>query len=141
MLRIAQRAARVHEQPFGFVSDSEGDVEADAGCGSGSGIGFLNVLEGAGAHHHRQRTGGIDGVELITERNASPSTLQNPRSGAVRARFGVDAFIRQPQALDGTAGDEVLVDDGFGVFGLYVAVPDSFWIDHDCGPVLALVEA
>jgi hypothetical protein len=56
------------------------------------------------------------------------------------ARFGVDAFVRKAETLDGTAADEVLVDNGLGVFGLYVAVPDRVWVDDNVGAMLALIE-
>jgi hypothetical protein len=59
----------------------------------------------------------------------------------VGAGFGVDAFVGEAEALDRTPGDKVLVDDGFGVFGLHVAVPHGIGVDDDRGTVLALIQA
>jgi len=59
----------------------------------------------------------------------------------VRAGFGVEALVGYTQALDGTAGDEMLGDDLRRIRWLDVAVPDCFGIDHDHGAVLALVQA
>lgn len=59
----------------------------------------------------------------------------------MRARFGVDALLGQAKSLDGTAGREMLGDDGFGIFGMDIAVPDRIRVDHNRRPVLALVEA
>ncbi|HEV2136539.1 MAG TPA: hypothetical protein VGR47_20130 [Terracidiphilus sp.] len=58
----------------------------------------------------------------------------------MRAGFGIEAVFVDPQALDGTASDEVLGDDGFGVFGVDVAIPDGVRVDDDHGTVLALIE-
>jgi hypothetical protein len=55
--------------------------------------------------------------------------------------FGVDAGVRQAEAIDGTAVEEVLVDDLLGVMGVGEAVPDGFGIDDEDGAVLALIEA
>ena len=62
------------------------------------------------------------------------------RSGAVGAGFCVEAGVGDAEALDGAAGDEVLGDDLFGVFGFYRAVPDGLRVDDDSGAVLALIE-
>src|ERR1035437_7702952 len=59
----------------------------------------------------------------------------------MRAAFGVEALVGYTQALDGTAGDEVLGDNLRRVRWLDVAVPDRFRIDHDHGAVLTLVQA
>ena len=63
------------------------------------------------------------------------------RFGPMRARLGVEALVGEAQALDGAAGDEVLVDDFGGVFQADVAIPDGLGVDHDGGAVLALIEA
>jgi hypothetical protein len=62
-------------------------------------------------------------------------------SAAMRAAFGVEALVGYTQALDGTAGDEMLGDNLRRVRWLDVTVPDRFGIDHDHGAVLTLVEA
>jgi len=59
----------------------------------------------------------------------------------MRAAFGVDALAGYAQALDGTASEEMLGDDLLRVRWQDIAIPDSFGIDHNHGPVLALVEA
>jgi hypothetical protein len=59
----------------------------------------------------------------------------------VRAGLGVDALVGETEALDGAAGDEMLFDDGGGIFGLDVAIPDRLGVDDDGGTVLALIEA
>jgi hypothetical protein len=59
----------------------------------------------------------------------------------MRAGLGVDAGVGQSEPLDGAAGNQMLANDFGGVFGLNVAVPDGFRIDHDGGTMLALVEA
>jgi hypothetical protein len=62
------------------------------------------------------------------------------RLTAMRAGFGVETIFVDAQALDGTAAEEVLGDDGFGVFRMDVAVPDGVRVDDDHGAVLALIE-
>ena len=54
---------------------------------------------------------------------------------------GVDAGVGKAEALDGTAVEEVLLDDLFGVVRIGETVPDGFGIDDHDGAVLALVEA
>ena len=54
---------------------------------------------------------------------------------------GVDAGVGKAEALDGTAVEEVLLDDLFGVVGIGETVPDGFGIDDEDGTVLALIEA
>jgi hypothetical protein len=54
---------------------------------------------------------------------------------------GVDAGIGKAEALDGTAVDEMFVDDLFGVVGIGETVPEGFGVDDEDGAVLALVEA
>jgi hypothetical protein len=54
---------------------------------------------------------------------------------------GVDAGVGKAEALDGTAVEEVLLDDLFGVVGIGETVPDGFGIDDEDGAVLALIEA
>ena len=63
------------------------------------------------------------------------------RYGAMRAGFGVDAFVGEAKALDRSASDEVFVDDFGGVFRADMAVPDSLRVDDDGVAVLALIEA
>ena len=60
---------------------------------------------------------------------------------AVWAGLGVEAFVGEAQALDGAAGDEVLVDDLCCVFRADVAVPDGLRVDDYGGAVFALIEA
>ena len=59
----------------------------------------------------------------------------------MRAVVGVDAGVGKAEALDGTAVEEVLLDDLFGVVGIGETVPDGFGIDDEDGAVLALIEA
>jgi hypothetical protein len=59
----------------------------------------------------------------------------------VRAAFGIQALLGDAQALDGPSADEMLLDDGGGIGGLHVAVPDGFGVNHHSGAVLALVKA
>jgi hypothetical protein len=54
---------------------------------------------------------------------------------------GVDAGVGQAEAIDGTAVEEVLLDDLLGVAGVGETVPDGFGIDDENGAVLALIEA
>jgi hypothetical protein len=54
---------------------------------------------------------------------------------------GVDAGVGKAKALDGTAVEEVFLNDLFGVVGVGETVPDGFGIDDQDGSVLALVEA
>jgi hypothetical protein len=70
-----------------------------------------------------------------------PRCLLPNNSASVRAGLGVDTVVGDAQALDGPAGDEVLVDNLFSIAGLHMAVPNSFGIDDHVGAVLALVEA
>jgi hypothetical protein len=59
----------------------------------------------------------------------------------VGAGFGVDALVCEAKAFDGTAVDEVFLDDLLGIFGLDVAIPDGLRVDDDGGAMFALVEA
>jgi len=59
----------------------------------------------------------------------------------VGAGFGVDAFLGQPQALDGLAANQMLLHNLRGVGRLHMAVPHRIGIDDDRRPVFALVEA
>jgi hypothetical protein len=61
-------------------------------------------------------------------------------SAAVGAGFGVKAGVQDAEAVDGAAGYEVLVDDGFGILGGDAAVPYGFGVDNNGGAVLALVQ-
>jgi hypothetical protein len=63
-----------------------------------------------------------------------------PPSSAMRTNLGVDAFIGEAQARYGLSADEVLLYNFCGVFRPDAAVPDRFGIDHDGGPMFALVE-
>lgn len=58
----------------------------------------------------------------------------------MRAGLGVETFVGQAQALDGTATDEVLIDNFGGVFRADMPVPDGLRVDDDGGPMLALVQ-
>jgi hypothetical protein len=62
-------------------------------------------------------------------------------SSPVGTGFGVQAFIREAQALDWAAGDQMLGHNLGRVFRLHVAIPDGIGINHYRGTVLALVEA
>jgi hypothetical protein len=55
--------------------------------------------------------------------------------------LGVEAGVRETEALDGTVVDEVLGDDLIDVASMNVAVPDGLGIDDDYWAVFALVEA
>ena len=54
---------------------------------------------------------------------------------------GVDAGVGQAKAIDGTAVEEMLLDDLLGVVGVGETVPDGFGIDDEDGSVLALIQA
>jgi hypothetical protein len=56
------------------------------------------------------------------------------------AAFGVEAGVGEHQPLDGTAVEEMLVDDLLYVFYVDEAVPDGVGVDDDDGAVFALVE-
>ncbi len=58
----------------------------------------------------------------------------------MRAAFCTDAPICKPQPLHRTAIHQVLLHNFRGIFGLYVSVPDRFWIHHDGRAVFALIE-
>lgn len=59
----------------------------------------------------------------------------------MRAVVGVDAGVGKAKAFNGTAVDEVFLDDLFGVLRFGEAVPDGFGIDDEDGAVLALIQA
>lgn len=59
----------------------------------------------------------------------------------MRTRFGVEAIFIDAKTLDGAAGDEVLGNDDFCIFGADVAVPHRLGVNDDHGAVLALIEA
>jgi hypothetical protein len=59
----------------------------------------------------------------------------------VRADLGVDAFVGKPKALNGPAADQMLFDNFRGVRRLHMAIPNGLRVDHDRGPVFALIEA
>jgi hypothetical protein len=59
----------------------------------------------------------------------------------MRACLRVDALVGEAQALNGTAVDQMLLDDFGGIFWLDVAVPDGFGIDDYRRPVFALIQA
>jgi hypothetical protein len=61
--------------------------------------------------------------------------------GPMGAGFSVDAPVRQAQAFDGPAMNQVLLDDLGGIFRLHMAVPDRIRVDHNRGAVLALIKA
>jgi hypothetical protein len=54
---------------------------------------------------------------------------------------GVDAGVEEAQAIDGTAMEEMLLNDLFGVAGMGETVPDGFGIYDKYGGMLALVKA
>ena len=60
---------------------------------------------------------------------------------AMRASFGIDAFIGQAQTLHWPATDQMLIYDLRRVLRLDVTIPNSFRVNHHRGPMLALVEA
>jgi hypothetical protein len=62
-------------------------------------------------------------------------------TGLVRAPLGVEAGVGEQQPLDRAAVEEMLVDDLRHISNVDKAIPDSVGIDHDDGPMLALVEA
>jgi hypothetical protein len=57
------------------------------------------------------------------------------------AALGVQAAVREQKPLDGTAVNQMLVDDLRYVLPMHEAVPDRVRVDHHNGAVLALVEA
>ena len=59
----------------------------------------------------------------------------------MRAMLGVQAGSGEAQTLDGAAMDEMFGHNFVHIFELHKAIPDGLGIDHDDGPVLALVEA
>jgi hypothetical protein len=59
----------------------------------------------------------------------------------MRTGLSVDASIGQPEPLNRTTVDQVLLHNLRGIFGLYVPVPNRIGIYDDCRPVLALVKA
>jgi hypothetical protein len=56
------------------------------------------------------------------------------------ATGGVDAFFRKHEAFYRPAVHDVGFDNLFDIRGGNATVPDAFRINHDCGPVFALVE-
>lgn len=56
------------------------------------------------------------------------------------AMLGVEASVREAEALDGTVVEEVFADDLLHIAGVNVAVPDGFRVDHDDGAMFTLVE-
>jgi len=72
---------------------------------------------------------------------AAQSGSRQYRPGLVLAIGGVDAGIRQHQALDGFAANYVRVDDLVHIGGSYATIPDGIGIDDKVGSVLALVKA
>ncbi len=59
----------------------------------------------------------------------------------MRAGGRIEAAFRQSQALDGTAGNQMLFDDFPHILGFDESIPDGPGIDDNGRPVLALVEA
>lgn len=59
----------------------------------------------------------------------------------MRAGFGVDAFVGEPQALDWPPTYQMLLDNFRRVGCLHMAVPDSLRVDDHRGPVFALIKA
>src|SRR5579859_1730278 len=56
------------------------------------------------------------------------------------AGIGVEARIRQPEALDRSAADNMRLDDFVHVSLGDMSVPDRVWVDHKVWPMLALIE-
>src|SRR6516165_3068027 len=78
----------------------------------------------------------------IPELNAPVRLVDTgPASGAMRARFGIDAAVGEAKALHRAAGNQMLLDDLRRVFRLHETIPDRFGIHDNRGPVLALVQA
>jgi len=59
----------------------------------------------------------------------------------VRAIFVIEALVGNAEPLHGPAANEVLLDNGLGVFRFDVAIPDGFRVDNHRGSVFALVKA
>src|SRR5258708_18648033 len=59
----------------------------------------------------------------------------------VFTRSRIEAFVRDHQALDWLAADDVRVDDFIDISFGDVAIPDSVGIDDKIRAVLALIEA
>jgi hypothetical protein len=59
----------------------------------------------------------------------------------VRTGFCVEALFGDAETVYRAASDEVIPNNGFGVLGADIAVPDGLRVDDDHGAVLALVEA
>jgi len=57
------------------------------------------------------------------------------------AGLGVEELVGQAEALNGAAGNDVLVDDFGSIFGSDVAIPNSLGVDDDGGAVFALIQA
>jgi hypothetical protein len=53
----------------------------------------------------------------------------------------VELIVWNDEPLDWLAADDVRVDDLVNIRGCDVPVPDSFWINDDRGPKLALIQA
>lgn len=59
----------------------------------------------------------------------------------MRTRYRVHACLGQAQPLHGPPVHHMLLDDLSHIFRPYKPVPDRFRVDHERGPVLALVQA
>jgi hypothetical protein len=59
---------------------------------------------------------------------------------AMGAAFGIDAAIGEAQAFDGLSADQVLLHDLSRIRRLHMAVPNRLRVNHNGGPMLALVE-
>lgn len=66
---------------------------------------------------------------------------QTHRSAPVGAVLCVQALVGHPQAFDRAAADQMLLDDGRGIFGTDIAVPDRFRVNDDHGAMFALIQA
>ncbi len=61
-------------------------------------------------------------------------------SAAMRAALCIQTGVGDTQPFNGPAAYEMLADDFGCIFRFDVAVPDSFWVNDDCGSMLALVK-
>ena len=53
----------------------------------------------------------------------------------------IQAMIRRYQPIDRLSPDDVGLDYFVNIVGRYTAIPDPVRVDHDVGPMFALIEA
>jgi hypothetical protein len=75
----------------------------------------------------------------VTKVLSGPSFHEFSRS--VRAGFGVQTCIRNPQALDGPSVHQMLFYNLCRIRRRHAAVPDSLRVYHHVRPMLALIQA